>query len=62
MTTGRRLVDRNLPDVLMVRVSKALLRQRLAGRPTHTWISVDVTAWKRRLARAINRHLARRRA
>ncbi len=44
---GRNLVNRNLPDKLMVRVK---------GRG---WVRVDVIVWKTRLAKAINRRIAR---
>ena len=54
-SNGRKLVDRNMPDVLMVRLSSARLHELVDQRKN--WISVDVTDWKRRIARAINAKL-----
>ena len=50
---GRNLVDRNMPDVLMVRLSSEQVSE-MAGKRTN-WIRVDVRDWKRKIARAINR-------
>lgn len=52
---GGKLVDRNMPDKLAVHVTP----ESLAKENPRNWIMVDVTYWKRRLTRAINRKLRR---